>query len=280
MIRSRWSRAAAVLALLVSAAPSAAAQAPAAPKPAAQDDFVPQVGQAGKDVVWVPTPPELVETMLDLAKVTPRDYVMDLGSGDGRNVIAAAKRGARALGVEFNPKMVALSQRNAAAAGVADRARFVEGDMYKADISQATVMALFLLPSNMLELRQKFLDLKPGSRIVANTFGIEGWTPDDTVSISDRGCTAWCTALLWIVPAKVAGTWRVGNRPLAITQEYQNIRGTLDGTPIADGKLTGDQIRFTVGPTEYTGRVTGSRMEGTLRGGGAATAWSATRAAN
>jgi SAM-dependent methyltransferase len=238
-------------------------------------EFVPEVGQAGKDVVWVPTPPELVERMLDLAKVTPQDYVMDLGSGDGRNIIGAAKRGAQALGVEYNPDMVALSTRNAAAAGVGDKARFVEGDMYQADISKANVLALFLLPSNMLQLRQKFLDLRPGSRIVSNTFGIEGWTPDETVSI--EGCSAWCTALLWIVPAKVGGTWKLDQSDLNLTQEYQMLAGTLGGTPLAGGRLRGDQIRFTVGAVEYTGRVTGNRMEGTTQSGGQQRNWTATR---
>ena len=157
---------------------------------AQEEPFVPQVGQAGKDVVWVPTPPELVERMLDLAKVTPQDFVMDLGSGDGRNVIGAAKRGAQAVGVEYNPEMVKLSTKNAIEAGVAGKATFVEGDMYQADISKANVLALFLLPSNMLQLRQKFLDLRPGSRIVSNTFGIEGWTPDETVVV-ENGCSAW-----------------------------------------------------------------------------------------
>ncbi|MSO83613.1 MAG: methyltransferase domain-containing protein [Acidobacteria bacterium] len=241
-----------------------------------QDTFVPQVGQAGKDVVWVPTPPALVERMLELAGVTPQDYVMDLGSGDGRNVIGAARRGARALGVEFNPNMVELSKRSAADAGVADKATFVEGDMYQADISKANVLALFLLPSNMLQLRQKFIDLQPGSRIVSNTFGIEGWTPDETVTI-ENGCEAWCTALLWIVPAKVGGTWRLGQGELVLSQNFQMITGTLGGTPIADGRLRGDQIRFTVGAAEYTGRVSGERMEGALRGGGPQVSWAATR---
>jgi len=235
MIRSFCNRRTlAAFCLAVFAAASTGAQAPSS-----QDDFVPQVGQAGKDVVWVPTPPELVETMLTLAKVTPQDFVIDLGSGDGRNVIAAAKRGARAMGVEFNSKMVELSKRSATAAGVADKATFVEGDMYEADISKASVMALFLLPSNMLQLRQKFLDLRPGSRIVSNTFGIEGWTPDETVTI-ENGCTAWCTALLWIVPAKVGGTWRIGDGDLLFDQQFQIVTGTLDGKPIADGKLRGD----------------------------------------
>jgi SAM-dependent methyltransferase len=241
-----------------------------------QETYVPQVGQAGKDVVWVPTPPELVERMLDLAEVTPQDFVMDLGSGDGRNVIAAAKRGARAVGVEYNPEMVALSTGNAASAGVSDLATFVEGDMYRADISKANVLALFLLPSNMLQLREKFLNLRPGSRIVSNTFGIEDWTPDETVAIED-GCSAWCTALLWIVPAKVGGTWVLGESDLVLTQAYQFVTGTLGGEPIAEGRLRGDEIRFTAGSAEYTGRVIGDRIEGTVQGGGPQVAWTARR---
>jgi SAM-dependent methyltransferase len=254
---------------------AATATAQTAQKPA-EEEFVPQVGQAGKDVVWVPTPPELVEAMLDLAKVTPQDYVIDLGSGDGRNVIAAARRGAQALGVEYNPKMVALSKKNAASAGVGTRATFIEGDMYQADISKASVMALFLLPSNMLVLRPKFLDLRPGSRIVSNTFGIEGWTPDETRTI-EGNCSAWCTALLWIVPAQVGGKWRLGDGELMLDQEYQMLKGTLDGKPIANGRLRGTEIRFVVGTTEYTGKVNGNRMDGSLRGGGPATSWTATK---
>ena len=242
-----------------------------------QKPFVPEVGQAGKDVVWVPTPPELVERMLDLASLTPQDFVMDLGSGDGRNVIGAAKRGARALGVEYNPQMVELSRKNAAEARVADKATFVEGDMYQADISKANVLALFLLPSNMLQLRQKFIDLQPGSRIVSNTFGIEGWTPDETVTV-ENGCSAWCTALLWIVPAKAGGTWQLGQGELVLSQNFQMITGTLGGMPIADGRLRGDQIRFTVGAAEYSGRVAGDRIDGTVRGGGPGVSWTATRA--
>ena len=270
MIASFWNRRVlATFCLAAFVAASAHAQAPAA-----QEEFVPQVGQAGKDVVWVPTPAELVEAMLNLAKVTPQDFVMDLGSGDGRNVIAAAKRGARAMGVEFNPKMVELSRRTAAMAGVADRAQFVEGDMYEADISKASVMALFLLPSNMLQLRPKFLNLRPGSRIVSNTFGIEGWTPDETVTV-ENGCSAWCTALLWIVPAKVGGKWRVGDSDLVFDQQFQVVTGTMSGKPIADGKLRGDQIRFMVGAAEYTGKVVGDRIDGTVRSGGPVTMWTA-----
>ena len=273
MIASFWNRRVlAIFFLAALVAASAHAQAPAA-----QEEFVPQVGQAGKDVVWVPTPAELVETMLNLAKVTPQDFVMDLGSGDGRNVIAAAKRGARAMGVEFNPKMVELSRRSAAMAGVGDRAQFVEGDMYEADISKASVMALFLLPSNMLQLRPKFLNLRPGSRIVSNTFGFgEGWMPDETVTV-EGGCSAWCTALLWIVPAKVGGKWRVGDTELVFNQEFQVVTGTMSGKPISEGKLRGDQIRFMVGAAEYTGKVVGDRIEGTVRSGGPVTMWTATK---
>ena len=245
------------------------------PQPPARP-FVPEVGQAGKDVVWVPTPPELVEKMLDLAGVTAQDYVIDLGSGDGRNVIAAAKRGADALGVEYNPDMVELSRRSAAAAGVAEKARFVQGDMYQADISKASVMALFLLPSNMLQLRSKFLGLRPGTRIVSNTFGIQDWTPDESISVGD-GCTAWCNALLWIVPANAAGTWRLPQGALTLTQQFQMISGTLGSTPIANGKLRGEAISFTAGGAEYSGKVTGNRIEGTVKSASGQTTFTATR---
>ena len=232
--------------------------------------FEPVVGQEGKDVVWVPTPPETVERMLDVAKVTPQDYVMDLGSGDGRNVIAAAKRGATALGVEYNPDMVELSKRNAAAAGVSGKATFVQGDMYQADISKANVMALFLLPSNMLVLRPKFFNLAPGSRIVSNTFGIEGWNADYTETLPN--CTTWCSILLWIVPAKVDGTWQTPQGALTLKQDFQNISGTLGTTPITEGKLRGEEITFKVGTAQYSGHVKGGAIEGTISSGGTWTA--------
>ena len=165
-----------------------------------QQGFKPTVGQEGKDVVWVPTSPELVEKMLDLAKVTKDDVVFDLGSGDGRMVIAAAKRGARATGVEFNPEMVKLSRQLAQEAGVADRATFIQGDMYEADISKATVLTLFLLTENLRRLEPKFRALPPGTRIVVNTFGIPEWTPDVTEQIDN--CASWCTAMLYRVPPR------------------------------------------------------------------------------
>jgi len=238
----------------------------------ASDTFQPQVGQPGKDVVWVPTPEVLVEKMMDLAKVTSSDVVIDLGSGDGRNVIAAAKRGARARGVEFNPNMVALSRRNAQAAGVGERAQFVEGDMFTADISDATVMALFLLPDNMVKLRDKFLALKPGSRIVANTFGIEGWEPDVRETVGDP-CTSWCTALLWIVPAQVAGTWRTPQGTFRLEQNYQMLTGavTMGGTaaPITEGRVRGTEIEFTANGVRYTATLgADGRLQGNAATGG------------
>jgi len=238
--------------------------------------YEPTSGQPGKDVVWVPTPPELVEKMLDMAKVTPQDLVMDLGSGDGRNVIAAAKRGARAIGVEFNPDMVALSRRLAKEAGVSDRATFIEGDMYAADISKATVMALFLLPSNLDKLMPKFLALRPGTRIVNNTFNVTGWSADATETV-EGSCTSWCTAMLNIVPAQVAGSWQLGSSELTLTQAFQVVTGTLGTTTITEGRLSGEQISFKVGATEYLGRVSGDRIEGTATTAGKKDSWTANR---
>jgi hypothetical protein len=248
---------------------------------ATQSEFQPEVGQAGKDVVWVPTPQELVDKMLEMARVTPQDYVIDLGSGDGRNVISAAKRGARALGVEYNPDMVELSRRGAAKEGVTDKATFVQGDMFEADFSQATVLALFLLPDNMLKLRAKFFDLKPGTRIVANTFGIEAWDPDETETVGGD-CVSWCRALLWIVPAKVEGTWRLPEGQFTLKQNFQMVSGTLasgaNATPITGGRLRGDQISFRVAGAEYVGRVSGDTIEGAVKSGGSNASWKATRA--
>lgn len=167
----------------------------------AQQGFKPEVGQPGKDSVWVPTSPELVEKMLDLAKVTADDFVIDLGSGDGRMVIAAAKRGARAMGVEFNAEMVKLSRQRAIEAGVAERTTFVEGDMFEADISKATVLALFLMPENLRRLEPKFRALPAGTRIVVNTFGIPDWKAEVTETVGDN-CTSWCTAMLYRVPPR------------------------------------------------------------------------------
>ena len=238
-------------------------------------EYEPEVGQAGKDVVWVPTPQALVDKMLDMAKVTPKDYVIDLGSGDGRTVITAAKRGSKALGIEYNPDMVELSKRSAAKEGVSDKASFVKADLFESDFSQAQVITMFLLSSINLKLRPKILDLKPGTRIVSNTFDMAEWKPDETANLA--GCSSWCTAHLWIVPAKVGGVWTTSQGELTLKQTFQMISGTLKNGNAAtqvSGKLNGDQITFTAGNVQYSGRVSGNSMEGTAGGN----KWSATRA--
>jgi hypothetical protein len=240
----------------------------AAPPPAEpQKPFEPHSGQGGKDVVWVPTPQATVDKMLELTKVTAKDVVIDLGSGDGITVITAAKRGATALGVEFNPDMVALAQRKASEAGVSAKATFVQGDLYEADLSKATVITLFLLPDINKKLRPKLLDLAPGTRIASNTFDMGDWEPDEKVTAAP--CTQWCTALYWMVPAKVAGNWKLGQDTLTLTQQYQMISGTLGSTPIMSGKLAGSEISFVANGRVYSGRVEGDRMSGK--------GWTATR---
>lgn len=242
--------------------------------------FEPQFAQPGKDVVWVPTPEAMVDLMLDMAGVTPADVVVDLGSGDGRLVIAAAKRGARARGVEFNPDMVRLSKQRAIEAGVQDRATFVEGDMFEADVSDATVMAVFLLTENMRRLQPTFLALRPGTRIVSNTFGIPEWPADARVTRPD--CSSWCTALLWVVPAQVHGEWQVDDGPrLALDQHFQKVSGMFTGpigsSPIQGGSITGPNVTFAVGEATYTLRLEDDRLVGTRTEGGRSTPWRATR---
>jgi hypothetical protein len=244
---------------------------------AEQKTFEPQVGQAGKDVIWVPTAQALVDRMLDLAKIRPDDFLIDLGSGDGRTVITAARRGTRAMGVEYNPDMVALSRANAKKAGVSDRATFVQGDLFQTDFSKATVITMFLLPSINLRLRPTILNMKPGTRVVSNSFDMGEWEPDQTADASDD-CRSYCRALYWVVPAKVAGTWKVPDGELALEQHYQMLTGTLraagESIPISGGRMIGDRIVFSAGGAHYSGRVSGSTIEGMKR---AEASWSATR---
>ncbi len=249
----------------------------------AQDDkntgYVPHVGQAGKDVIWVPTPDALVAKMLEIAKVTPQDYLIDLGSGDGRTVIAAAKLKARATGVEYNPDMVELSKKRATEAGVSDRANFVKADLFEYDFSEATVITMFLLPEINLRLRPKLLELRPGTRIVTNTFTMGEWKPDLEVTIDEN--TSWNTALLWIVPAKVEGTWKLGDGELTLNQEFQKFYGTLKqngkNIPVSEGNLNGNNITFKAGGTVYTGQVNGNSILGTYVNGGNKADWAATK---
>ena len=254
-----------VVSLAAGSAFAQTAQAPAKP-------FEPTVGQAGKDVVWVPTPQALVDKMLDMAKVTPKDFLMDLGSGDGRTVITAAKRGVRAEGIEYNPDMVTLSQRNAKEAGVTNLATFRRADIFETDFSKAQVLTLFLLPSLNMKLRPTILNMQPGTRVVSNTFTMEDWTPDETANVGGD-CTSWCTAHMWIVPAKVEGTWDLDGRPLMLYQSFQMVSGSLGTNQVSQGRLRGDEITLTVGGTTYSGRVQGNSMSGTVNG----KPWTATK---
>lgn len=244
-----------------------------------QGEYQPQVGQLGKDVVWVPTSETLVEKMLDLAKVTPQDYLIDLGSGDGRTVIAAAKRGTIAHGIEYNPDMVELSQRNAAAAGVSEKATFAKADLFESDFSGATVITMFLLPDINLRLRPKLLNLKPGTRIVSNSFTMEDWQADDTAH-AEEGCMTWCTAYLWIIPANVEGKWRMPDGELTISQKFQNFTGTItsgEKSTEITGKLAGDVISFKAGDATYSGHVNGDTISGTIEVNTTSARWNATR---
>lgn len=233
------------------------------------DSYTPAVGQPGKDVIWVPTSQALVDKMLDMAQLTPRDRLVDLGSGDGRTVITAAKRGATARGIEFNRDMVALAKRQAAAEGVSGRATFEHADIFQSDFSEATVVTLFLLPNLNVKLRPTLLNMPPGTRVVANSFDMGDWKPDETATVTE-GCNSYCNALKWIVPAKVAGSWTLDGKTLGLTQNFQMIEGSVrDRTAtqrITDARLEGAQVRFTIGKDLYVGQVDGERMRGTVNG--------------
>jgi SAM-dependent methyltransferase len=249
-------------------------------------EFQPQVGQAGKDVIWVPTPDDLVDRMLRMAQTTPKDFVVDLGSGDGRTPIAAAKKfGARSLGIEFNPDMVDLSNRAAAREGVTANAKFIRGDIFETDFTQATVVTMYLLPGLNLKLRPKILDMKPGTRVVSHQFNMDDWQPDETTNLDGR------RAYLWIVPAKVNGTWRIlsGSEvwDATLEQRYQMVDGSIRlgglNAGLRETRLVGDRISFAFVDNsgvrrDFTGRVNGATIEGTVRAdGGAETRWTATR---
>jgi Methyltransferase domain len=266
--------------------------------------FTPKLNQEGKDVVWVPTPHALVDTMLDMAKITPNDYLIDLGSGDGRIVIAAAKRGARALGIELNPDLVELSRRNAEKEGVAGKASFVQADIFETDFSQASVVTIYLLPQLNVQLRPRMLALRPGTRIASNSFSMEDWRPDQTGSaISVKSffapalrrlgdavprpvldyftdyCTFFCKAHMWVVPAKVAGVWQWPQAELVLQQKFQRVEGTLKSgdrsVPVVDGRVSGDLISFSADGVRYNARISGGRMQGAVNVNGKLASWSA-----
>jgi hypothetical protein len=240
------------------------AQQPAKP-------FKPFSGQPGKDVVWVPTAQTLVDRMMEIGKVTRADILYDLGSGDGRTVITAAKRGAKAYGIEYNPAMVKLSKRNARKQGVTARATFTRADIFESDFSKATVVTLFLLPDLNRRLRPTILNMKPGTRVLSNSFDMGEWEADEKFEVGAENCSTWCRGHLWIVPAKVDGTWKMGGSEIALKQTFQMVSGTVKTgnvvAPITSGKLTGDSISFTAGGTTYIGKVSGDRIEGTADSG-------------
>jgi len=252
--------------------------------------FQPQVGQAGKDVIWVPTPDDVVERMLTMAQVTPQDFVWDLGAGDGKIAIMAAKKfGARATGIEYNPDMVKHGNANAQSAGVAGtgpgKAVIRHGDIFVTDFSQATVITLYLLPALNMKLRPQLLSMRPGTRVVSHSFSMEDWEADEISTLDGR------RAYFWLVPANVMGSWNLeagGQRlEMSLEQTFQKISGTLTLGPIhagvRDARLRGTNIGFSYVDQggmrrDFTGRVDGKRMEGSFRDEkGAEGKWSAVK---
>ena len=267
-----WKRFSILLAFAMTAAIALALSPTASAQQYGDKEYSPSMGQEGKDVIWVPTPNELIAKMLDMAKLTASDIHFDLGSGDGRTVIAAAKRGANATGVEFNPDMVALSNRSAQREGVTAKVKFIHGDIFQTDFSKATVLTLYLLPSLNLKLRPTILNMKPGTRVVSHAFTMGDWQADQTETVEGR------TAYLWIVPAKVGGNWRVdGSGDLVLKQTFQKIEGSAGGKPISNATLRGDTISFSADGRDYSGKVNVDHIEGTLKTSGKDTKWSATR---
>ena len=270
------------------AAPVALLLACALPAAAQQKDkeYEPQVGQAGKDVIWVPTPDEVVQRMLRMAQVTANDYVVDLGAGDGKIAIAAAKTmGARSLGIEYNPDMAKHAQRNVEKAGVQGKAKVVQGDIFQSDFTTATVVTMYLLPALNMKLRPQILAMRPGTRVVSHSFNMEDWEPDETSSMDGR------RAYLWIVPANVMGSWSVEmgseRADLTLEQKFQKLDGHVQLGPIQAGlreaRLRGFQISFAYVDNngvrrDFNGRITGTKMEGSFRSeSGGEGRWSATK---
>jgi hypothetical protein len=252
--------------------------------------FQPQVGQSGKDVIWVPTPDDVVERMLTMAQVTPQDYVWDLGAGDGKIAIMAAKKfGARAVGIEYNPDMVKHANENAQKAGVAGngagKATIRHGDIFATDFTQATVVTLYLLPALNMKLRPQILSMRPGTRVVSHSFSMEDWEADEISTLDGR------RAYFWVVPANVMGGWNLDagaqKLELSLDQTFQKVNGTVTlgaiHAGLRDARLRGTNISFAYLDQsglrrDFTGRVTGGKMEGTFRDEKGATGnWSATK---
>ena len=264
-------------ALISAAFALAASSALAQTRAECEKNYKPQVGQAGKDVVWVPTPDELVARMLRMAQVTSKDIVFDLGAGDGKIAIAAGKVGATATGIEYNSDMAKLAQCFVKAEGVGDKVRIIEGDIFKEDFSKATVITMYLLPELNLRLRPTILNMRPGTRVTSHQFTMGEWEPDEKAEMDYR------TAYLWIVPAKAAGTWTFKDANGAtftanLAQTFQKLSGDVmlgsAKQPLLGASLRGEEIRFAFNDEKgvtrsLTGTVRGNEINGTLRGGGA-----------
>lgn len=239
-------------------------------------DYKPQVGQAGKDVVWVPTPDEVVQRMLRMAKVTPQDVVYDLGAGDGKIAIAAGKLGATAVGIEYNPDMAKLAQCYVVADGVGNKVKIIQGDVFKEDFSKANVVTMYLLPELNLRLRPTILNMRPGTRVTSHQFTMGDWEADETAEVDYR------SAYLWIVPAKVEGAWTLREQggsnaqyTVHLTQKYQKISGDVATggakQPLVGATLRGEEIRFAFNDDKgvtrtLTGTVRGNEINGVLKG--------------
>jgi len=241
--------------------------------------YRPVIGQSGKDVVWVPTPDDLVDKMLRMAKTTAQDYVIDLGAGDGKIAIAAAKSfGATSLGIEYNPDMVKLANCMVQVEGVGEKTRIVQGDIFKEDFSKASVITMYLLPELNLCVRHRILGMRPGTRVTSHQFSMGDWRPDDSAEVEER------IAYLWLVPARVAGTWALKDSAglqvtVALNQTFQRISGeATQGSakqPLVGATLRGDQLVFAfnddMGVTRtFNGTVKGNELSGTLHAAGGA----------
>jgi len=236
-------------------------------------EYKPQVGQEGKDVIWVPTPEGLIDKMLEAAKVNDKDTLFDLGAGDGIIAITAARKyGAKSVGIEYNPEMAQFARRKVAEAGMTDKVKIITGDIFQEDFSAATVVTLYLMPHLNLKLRPILLKMKPGTRVVSNTFTMGEWEPDETVF--DQHWKGY----FWVVPAQIEGAWVMtgmegGPLRLNISQSFQNIGGTLtrggQTLTLLGAKLRGDEVKFQfVTPDRkvhaFSGRLEGRRLTGTV----------------